>query len=377
MKSDYRMLAIVCFVVASALLPIAQCTRAPGCAGADLSCNEFALWLYVVCEPLLISGGIQGCPLDLTGEVSTFAGSGAAALTDGIGTAAAFNTTNGSTADQNSIYLADATNSAIRKIDIATGAVTTVATGFGGVVRDVVSDGVYLYVAASAATRIERIEIATGARSILAGSGVSGTVDGTGTAAQFTFPHGITLANGFLYVAQTDHVIRRIDLATTQVITYAGSPGGGGYNDGPLATSLLSEPLGLVAIGNALYISEIGNNHTIRKIDLIAGQISTIAGVQGVAGAQDGFGTNATFNDPYSLTSDGHNLYVSEWNGQVIRKVELATGRVIRLAGQPGVTGSSDGVFDQALFNQPRGLTSDGVSLYISDSLNNTLRRLR
>ena len=105
--------------------------------------------------------------------------------------------------------------------------------------------------------------------------------------------------------------------------------------------------------------------------------VSTVAGTPGVSGDMDGFGTAALMNDPYSITSDGHSLYVTEFGGHIIRRIELATGRVTRLAGQPGVIGSSDGVFDQALFNQPRGIATDGTYLYISDSTNNTIRRLR
>ncbi|MEQ9363685.1 MAG: hypothetical protein RIF32_05555 [Leptospirales bacterium] len=355
------------------------CLREIDCASADPGCNASGALLYVfaACERRFSSGNVQGCPLDLTAEVTTFAGSGAAALTDGVGVAAAFNESNGSTSDGTSIFIADAQNGAIRKIDIATATVSTVISGLATPVRDVVSDGTYLYVAEAGGNRVLRVTLADSSQLVLAGSGAPGDVDGFGTSAQLRFPHAITVANGFLYVAQNNGTIRRINLATTEVITYGGTAGTGAHLDGPVASALFSQPNGLVVSGNALYVAEAGNNHTVRKIDLATNFVTTVAGTPGVAGDLDGFGTAALMNDPYAITTDGPNLYVTEFGGHIIRKIELATGRVIRLAGQPGVTGSSDGVFEQALFNAPRGITTDGVSLYISDSTNNTIRRMR
>lgn len=356
-----------------------QCKLGPQCADSDPTCSEPALLLYVfsACERVFSNGNVQGCPLDLTGTVTTFAGSGTPALNDGVGTAADFNVSNGLTSDGTSIFVADADNGAIRKIDIATRTVTTVVSGLSTPVRDVVTDGTYLYVAHSAGNQVLRITIADSTQTVLAGSGASATVDGIGTAAQFAFPHAITVANGFLYVAQNNSAIRRINLTTTEVITFAGTAGMNGHLDGPASSALLSQPNGLVVSGNALYVAEAGANHTVRKIDLTTNIVSTVAGTPTVAGSQDGFGTSALMNDPYSITTDGPNLYVTEFGGHIIRKIELDTGRVLRLAGQAGVIGTSDGVSEQALFNQPRGITTDGIRLYISDSTNNTIRLLQ
>ncbi|MCR9143700.1 MAG: hypothetical protein NXI24_15740 [bacterium] len=324
-----------------------------------------------------MNGNVQGCPLDLNLQVSTLAGSGTPALNDGVGTAADLNEPNGSTSDGTSVFIADAQNGAIRKVDIATGTVSTIISGLGTPARDVVTDGTFLYVTESGGNRIIRVTLADSSQIVLAGSGAGGTVDGIGTAAQFTFPHAIAVWNGFLYVAQNNGAIRRINLTTTEVVTYAGTAGMSGHQDGPAASALFSQPNGLVTIGSALYVAEAGNNHTVRKIDLATDIVSTVAGSPGVPGDVDGFGTAALMNDPYSITSDGTHLYVTEFGGHIIRKIELPYLRVIRLAGVPGNTGTADGVFDEALFNQPRGIATDGTALYISDTSNHTVRVLR
>src|SRR4029079_14353142 len=134
------------------------------------------------------------------------------------------------------LYVADASNAAIRRIALATGEVTTVAEGIGNVI-DVASDGAgNLYAPDIAGSRILRIVIATGEITTFAGStfGVAGPTDGVGTDALFNSPNGITADGmGNLYVSDgANSTVRKIVIATAEVTTLAGTPGRFGGDDG-------------------------------------------------------------------------------------------------------------------------------------------------
>ena len=143
------------------------------------------------------------------GTMTTFAGSGTHATTDGTGTAAAFKYPYGITNDGTNLYVVASGSHAIRKIVIATAVVTTFAgtagtSGFTDATgtsakfntpRSIMCDnaGANLYVTDQNNYRIRKIVISTGAVTTLAGSGVNGDSDGTGTAAQFSSPRGIAI----------------------------------------------------------------------------------------------------------------------------------------------------------------------------------------
>jgi uncharacterized repeat protein (TIGR02543 family) len=114
---------------------------------------------------------------------------------------------------------------------------------------------------------IRKIVIATGEVTTLAGSaGVRGSADGTGAAASFYWPDGITTDGTNLYVADSGNVtIRKIVIATGEVTTLAGSAGVRGSADGTGAAASFNWPGGLTAAGTALYVSDVAND-TIRKI---------------------------------------------------------------------------------------------------------------
>ncbi|ANI89960.1 hypothetical protein A9P82_12085 [Arachidicoccus ginsenosidimutans] len=205
-----------------------------------------------------------------TGEISTLAGNGGQGLTNGFGTAATFNYPSGLTFDgHGNLYVADLFNDAIRKIVIATGQVTTLAGGNGGL--DVnYPKGVALdtagnvYVANYGGSNILRIS-PTGSVNTLAGSGYGGIVDGKGAAAQFLAPAGIVYDGiGNLYVADIT-AIRKIVISTGVVTTIAGSGGFGGRADGVGAAAQFSQANAIVmdTSGN-LYVAD--ENDGIRKI---------------------------------------------------------------------------------------------------------------
>ena len=208
----------------------------------------------------------------------------------------------------------------------------------------------------------------------LAGTaGSSGSADGTGTAATFNQPYDGTVDNGNLYVTEFgNHLIRKIVISSGVVTTFAGT-GSRGSADGTGTAASFNFPQGITNDGTNLFVADVGN-HLIRKIVISSGVVTTIAGT-GSAGNADGTGTAASFNAP-GITNDGTNLFVADRRNNTIRKVVISTGVVTTLAGTAGTSGTTDGTGTAALFNYPAGITSDGTSLYVTDNINHTIRKI-
>ncbi len=205
---------------------------------------------------------------------------------------------------------------------------------------------------------------------------ISGSTDATGTAARFRYV-GATVqdAQGNLYVTDIDnHTIRKVTSAGV-VTTFAGTVGSFGGNDGTGTAAKFYSPYGLTidASGN-LYVSEF-RGHRIRKITP-AGVVTTVAG-NGTLGRDNGTGASARFNEPISLALDNAgNLFVSDLGNNLIRKIALATGVVTTLAG--GGTQDNlpyDGQGTAALFVAPQGICIDTQNnLYVAD--NTAIRKI-
>lgn len=228
------------------------------------------------------------------GEVTTLVGSpGKIGLGDGTGTAARFNEPTGLALDNaGNLYVADRRNDQIRKVVVTTGEVTTVASPIFGGSKVIKADfrrpaGVALdsegnlYVADTNNNAIRKVVVATGAVTTLAGTaGVSGSSDGTGAAALFRAPLGMVSDKaGNLYVADLfNHAIRRIEVSTGVVTTLAGTLGVLGSADGTGVAARFNRPAG-VALDSAgnLYVAE-QSNHTIRKVVIATGEVTTLAG---------------------------------------------------------------------------------------------------
>lgn len=207
-------------------------------------------------------------------------------------------------------------------------------------------------------------------------AGNEGSTNGTGTAARFSYPNGITIdeANN-LYVADTNnHVIRKIT-PTGVVTTFAGIAGTSGSNNGTGATFNFPEGIIIDAAGNNLYVADT-SNHTIRKIT-ISGGIITFAGLAANAGSQNGNGSAARFNFPTGIARDSsNNLYVTDWGSHTIRKITLGK-EVTTLAGLAANAGSQDGNGSTARFELPTGITVDSSdNIYVADTNNSTIRKI-
>lgn len=333
----------------------------------------------------LIGGAVQDAPLNIGGVVTTLAGAVPGA--DGTGAAAKFNYPAGLVRLGAYLYAADSNNNKIRKIEISTGVVTTLA-GSGewgdadgiGITASfkypggVATDGVHLYVADTWNHRIRKIEMTTGMVTTLAGSGSpSSGADGTGAAASFGFPERITSDGTYLFVSDSAHYkIRKIVIATGMVTTLAGS-GLSGSADGTGVLASFGYLRGITTDGANLYLADPENNK-IRKIVIATGVVTTLAG-SGSGGSTDGVGVGASFYYPRDITIDSNHLYVTDEYNNKIRKIEIATGVVTTLAGG-GSYGSADGIGVAASFYSPDGITADGADLYVADSGNNKIRKI-
>jgi sugar lactone lactonase YvrE len=246
----------------------------------------------------------------------------------------------------------------------------------------VASDGAgNLYVMDSGNNTIRKIVIASGVVTTLAGTaGMTGSTDGTGTVARFSGPDGAALDGaGNLYVADgSNSTIRQVVVSSGVVTTLAGMAGMSGSTDGIGAAARFDFPYGVAADGAGnLYVTDY-NKHTIRKIVIATGMVTTLAGMAGVSGSTDGTGAAARFLFPSGVAVDGAgNLYVADTLNYTIRKVVIATGVVTTLAGTAGMSGSSDGTGAAARFNVPFGMAFDGASnLYVAEQANSTIRKV-
>ena len=333
-----------------------------------------------------------------TGVVTTLAGTaGLSGSADGIGAAARFYQPNAVAVDSSgNLYVADTGNYEIRKVVIATGVVTTLAgmsampgsaNGTGPAARfnapfGVATDGMgNLYIADSYNYTIRKVVVATGVVTTLVGStGISGSTDGTGAAARFADPEALAMDSaGNLYVAEpTNHTIRKVVVATGVVTTLAGTPGTSGSADGTGAAAFFNDLKALAVDGGGnLYVADTGN-YTIRKVVVATRAVTTLAGTPGMYGSANGTGSAALFSNPSGVAVDGAgNLYVADGGNHILRKLVVATRAVTTLAGTPAMYGSADGTGLAARFNNPGGVTADGAgNLYVTDSYSETIRKV-
>lgn len=234
---------------------------------------------------------------------------------------------------------------------------------------------------------------ATGLTTVTVGRG-SGYVDGPLAMARLKQESKAVLspARDFLYVLdQGNGRVRRIDLAAQTISTIAGIGGRGFAGDGgPALMAQFNwqggenpEPEGGLTIdptGRYLFISDTGNQR-IRRIDLTAGTISTIAGTGEYGfGGDGGLATMARLNAPEDLElgPDGR-LWVADTNNHRIRAIDLTTGLITTEVGT-GTRGFAGdrGPANMAELYRPYGIAFDATgNLYVSDSLNNRVRRVQ
>jgi sugar lactone lactonase YvrE len=360
------------------------------------------------------------------GIVTTLAGmAGFEGSADGTGASARFSNPSGIAIDgAGNLYVGDTNNSTIRKIT-PVGVVTTLAgtaggwdsvddigaaASFrnpGGVAVDVAGN---VYVADTYNATIRKITSAGVVSTLVGAVSLGGAVDGTGAAARFNSPFGVTADRlGNVYVSDyLSHTIRKI-MPGGVVTTLAGTAHVSGSADGMGASARFNFPADVAVDGSGnVYVNDSQNN-AIRKITS-SGVVTTLtgnagpmavdgtgniyvasnnavskttssgseimlAGTAGVIGFADGTGTSARFSRLRGIGVDGTaNVYVAD--GDTIRKI-TPDGVVSTLAGSAGVSGFVDGVGAAARFNEPSGLAVDGMgNVLVADHFNSAIRKV-
>jgi sugar lactone lactonase YvrE len=272
------------------------------------------------------------------GVVTTFAGNGTAASVDGTGTGASINFPSGLAFDTiGNLYVGERQGYKIRKIT-PNGVVTTLAgsgtkasvngTGtaasFDFIEKITIDKSTNdLYVCEGNSRKIRKVT-SLGVVTTFAGSGAYANSEGTGTAASFIDPLGITIdANKNLYVTSGELIFK---ITPSAVVTrYAGTPGTYGSADGTTTSATFNYGSGITidASGN-FYLGDLGGGK-IRKIST-SGIVSTISGI-GSAGNPRGL----------VLDASGNNLYVADYLHK-IRKIALGGGYTITPALPAGLS---------------------------------------
>ena len=230
-----------------------------------------------------------------------------------------------------------------RRVDIETGVITTVAgdgtfgfSGDGGPatsasfrfpVAVAVDSAGNLFIADSENHRIRRVDGATGAISTVAGTGSFSGDGGTATSARLNRPRGVVVdASGDLFIADCcNHRIRRVASATGVITTVAGDGTPIACADaGSAPSASLNSPIGVAvdALGN-LFIADFGS-HRVRRVDAATGVITTVAGdgTYGFSG-DGGPATSARLRSPTGVAVDASgNLFIADSGNNRIRRVE-------------------------------------------------------
>lgn len=324
---------------------------------------------------------------------------------------------------QGHLYVADLKNHLIRRIDLGTGIITTVAGDGFKVVFDAnnpesiryVGNGRLnvesgparrvslnfpqdvavdrqgnVYIADRENHRIRRLT-PDGQLSTIAGSSPVDAVTGAGdggfsgdggpaTMAELNGPRGVAVdASGNIFIADSRNDVLRLVDAEGIITTRAG--GAISFGDGGPATSAAVYAPGAVAFDAAgnVFIAEPVTG-LVRRVDAQTGIITTVAGNGTLESTGDGGpATEAGLAQPSGLAVDAMgNLYISEFQGQRVRKVDLHTGIITTIAGNGTLGFSGDGgPATEAQLSLPGGLAIDADGhLLIADSGNHRIRRV-
>ena len=214
------------------------------------------------------------------------------------------------------------------------------------------------------------------------GAGSIGKDDGDFDKATFNHPQGMALSGDTLYVADTEnHMIRRIDLKARKVETIAGTgeqahqilSGGGDAK-----TIALNSPWDLQIVGRSLYIAMAGP-HQVWVLDLDKNAINFYAGSpHGQEARVDGNLQESAFAQPSGITTDGKRLYTADSEISSIRSVDLSpNGKVMTLVGGDLFEfGDRDGIGDEVRLQHPLGVTYDNGSLFVADTYNHKIKKI-
>ncbi len=301
--------------------------------------------------------------------------------------------------DGSRLFVADQLNHVIRSFDTETGTLSTIAglpgrSGFIDGLADEArffrpeglwldSDETYLYVADAWNDSIRRVNVVTSQVTTVVGRPLAageGSTDGDLESALLDWPFGIAgheTPDG-LVLFVTDHwsgLVRRVDLNTDEVTTIAGGgevdPDEPWVIDGTGADAVFNRPTGLAIAsdGETLYVAD-QSHQVIRRIDLDTNEVETFVGDVGVRDSFDGVGDDATFDFPshIALVDDDRLLVADRWNYS-IRHVDIPAASVTTIVGELGVVGGGSAQFtplDEARMYFTNGVTVAGEDLILT-----------
>jgi hypothetical protein len=279
---------------------------------------------------------------DHQGKVQKIYGGPEAGFTDGQG--ARFNAPLGVSFGENVLYVADTGNHALRRIDLRTHEVSTLAGNGQQGLRDdrtgtpvpdargvaspwdvLYSEGM-LYIAMSGTQQIWRMDVTSGKLAPFAGNGREELVDGPLLKAAFSQPSGLSLFGHWLYVADAESsAVRRIDLRQGgKVETLVGA---GlfdfGDRDGVFPAARLQHVLGVVALGDTEVLVADTYNHKLKRLDLGGRSVTTLAGDGKPGKSRDGV---LQMNEPGGLARYGNLVYIADTNNDRILRYDLERG---------------------------------------------------
>jgi streptogramin lyase len=356
---------------------------------------------------LLVLAGILGIPA-AAGKIETLAGTGKAGYTGDNGPArtAQFNQPFQCDFDaQGNLYIVEAFNHCVRKIDLKTGIITTVAgtgqkgySGDGGAATKatlndphslIIDQDGNIFIADRQNAAIRRVDGKTGRITTVAGTGKKGNTGdgGPATAAGLLEPDDCCLdgKGGLLIADVSDWKIRRVDLKTGTITTFAGTGKPSGKVDrsrigdgGPATKAIIVGARAVCADGKGnVYICEREGN-AVRKVDS-QGLITTFAGTGARGyGGDGGPARTATFNGPKAVRCDAQgNVFLADTENHAIRRIDVQTGIVTTVAGGHKGADGEGGDAARAGLDRPHGciVARDGT-LYIADSHNHRVLRV-
>ncbi|CAN5373978.1 hypothetical protein BH09MYX1_BH09MYX1_03600 [soil metagenome] len=330
----------------------------------------------------------------VTRIVTTFAGQPKSGSADGIGNAAQFNSPSGLAYLAGRVYVTDTGNRTLRRIDVATQKVVTVAgavsqsgttNGLNGAARFGAPAGITVanpqlfFIADVGNNTVRRVDLDLAgtnfAVTTYAGAGTPGNADGPVGLAKFSAPVDVVYAGGTVFVADwNNNLLRATDGVSTTTVAGTGEYAS---NDGIGIAAGLSRPTGLTTDGKTVWIADQYNS-AIRAIDIATKKVTTIAGKASAFGTKSGALSDATFASPIALAVDEKDeIYVLEQFGSAVRTISLEGKTITSIAGKPGVPGSADGVADAAQFNFAAGFALDGNGhVLVADTYSYAIREL-
>ena len=299
------------------------------------------------------------------------------------------------------LYYCEFSNHIVRRLDLKTNVLTTVAgtgrkagyAGDGGPATKALmnqphelrfdADGNY-YISDMLGQAVRRVGWKTGVMTSVAGTGKAGFAgdDGPATAALFDLPISVLLdrSKGLLICDIKNHRVRRVNLATGIVSTFAGTGEKKATPDGaPLTGTPLNGPrtLALEADGNVIIVLREGN--AVYRADLKTKTLHHIAGTGKKGfGGDGGDAKQAQLDGPKGATVDHDgNILLCDTENHTIRIIRKATGVIESLIGDGKAGDGPDGDPKKCRLNRPHGVFVDATgNIYVGDSNNNKVRKL-